>query len=535
MYKTRRYLSLLGLALLLSACANKPTDQEYADFAPMHAVAENGFAQDCEDEVCPEDSQLIEPTLKVNDDLWQRIRDGFRMNLDNEHPRVVAERDWILRHPQYLQRVTSRAKRYLYYIVEQAEAADVPLEMTLLPIVESAFDPFAYSHGRAAGAWQFIPSTGRAFGMHQDYWYDGRRDILQSTESALKYLTQLAKRFDDDWELALASYNAGGGTVSRAITRNRGRNQPTDFWHLELPRETRAYVPKLIALSQIVLEPEKYGVTTLEPISNQPYFTIVNTEGQIDLKLAADLAQVPVEEIYLLNPGFSQWATPPQGPHRLLIPLDNAPLLETALLELPPEKRLQWITYTIARGDTLDAIARRHRTSISQLKEVNKLRNNTIVAGRTLLIPQPGAAPADYALSATQRDTARQQQLSSNGQTVHYQVKAGDTLWDISRKMNVGVRELARWNGMAPGDPLTIGKRLIVKTNNAAPAVASSDRPEMLRRIRYTVRRGDSLHAIANRFNVSVREINAWNNLSSSRYIHPGQQITLHVDVRKAP
>lgn len=468
-------------------------------------------------------------------DLWQRLRSGFSLNLDIDNPRITAERNWLIRNPQYIERVTTRAQRYLYHIVERAEAKQVPLEMALLPIVESAFDPFAYSHGRASGPWQFIPSTGKAFGLNQDYWYDGRRDILASTDAALEYLSRLAKRFNGDWELALAAYNSGGGTVSKAIRRNTQQQRPTDYWNLQLPRETRAYVPKLIAISQIVRDPERYGVT-LQPIANAPYFAVVDTGGQLDLQLAADMSSTDVNEIYYLNAGYSRWSTPPAGPHRLLVPVARATELEQKLASLPAEQRLRWQQYTIVSGDTLGGIAKRFNTTVTALQQSNNLRGNTIVVGRQLLIPQPAANAEAYRLSADNRLEAKQSQGPAGRSKIEYRVQSGDSLWTISRHHNVTTQELAKWNGMAPGDTLSVGRNLVIWTrSNVAATAPVSDRPEMVRRVNYSVRRGDSLHRIANRFNVSVGQIASWNKLNTSRYLRPGQQLTLFVDVRHAP
>jgi membrane-bound lytic murein transglycosylase D len=534
-----KFAVLLGLLFLLQGCANRgaglaehdPLD----DFGPMLAAAaeEGNIALLCGDTDWPELAPQALPF--TGDDLWKRLRAGFRLDLQQDNPRITAERNWLIRNPQYIERVTTRAQRYLYHIVEQAEARNVPMEMALLPIVESAFDPFAYSHGRASGPWQFIPSTGRAFGLTQNYWYDGRRDILASTDAALEYLDRLATRFGGDWELALASYNAGGGTVSRAITRNRQRNLPTDYWSLDLPRETRAYVPKLIAISQIVAEPERYGLT-LQPIANAPYFRIVDTGGQIDLQLAAELAGVDVNEIYYLNAGYSRWSTPPAGPHRLLVPVASADNLSAGLAALTPEQRLRWQHYTIVAGDTLGGIARKFNTTVDALRETNNLSGNTIVAGRSLLIPQPSASPEAYRLSADNRLQARQDQPRPGRSRSEYLVRSGDSLWSIARRHNVTVQELAQWNGMAPGDTLSAGRKLVIWTQGAvAAAPPVSDRPEMIRRVNYAVRRGDSLHRIASRFNVSVNQIASWNNLNTSRHLRPGQQLTLFVDVRHAP
>ena len=531
---------LLGTALLLNACATRgPGVAEHDpldDLGPMLAAAaeEGNLALLCGDSGEPE---LAPEALPVTgNDLWQRLRSGFALDLDRDDARITAERNWLIRNPQYIERVTTRAQRYLYHIVERAEAKQVPLELALLPIVESAFDPFAYSHGRASGPWQFIPSTGRAFGLTQNYWYDGRRDILASTDAALDYLTRLANRFNGDWELALASYNAGGGTVSKAITRNKHRNRPTDYWNLELPRETRAYVPKLIAISQIVRDPQRYGLS-LQPIANQPYFSVVDTGGQIDLQLAADMAGVDINELYYLNAGYSRWSTPPSGPHRLLVPISRAEPLSLALADLPAEKRLRWQQYTISSGDTLGGIAKRFNTTIDALKATNNLRNNVIVAGRTLLIPQPGANANSYKLSEENRLQAKQSQGPAGGSRIDYTVRSGDSLWTIARRHDVGVRELAKWNGMAPGDTLSVGRSLVIWSKSATVSNSPQigDRPEMIRKVNYAVRRGDSLHRIANRFNVSVNQIAGWNNLNTSRYLRPGQKLKLYVDVRHAP
>lgn len=500
------------------------------ELGPMPAATEDQgeLALVQEPEALPESPDTPTPV-----DLWDRVRSGFALDLDIDNPRVAAQRNWYARHQGYLDRVATRAARYLHHIVTEAEKRGVPLELALLPVVESAFDPFAYSHGRAAGPWQFIPSTGTHFGLHQNWWYDGRRDIVASTDAALTYLEQLAARFDGDWLLALASYNAGAGTVSRAVRRNAARGRPTDFWHLDLPKETSAYVPKLIAISQIVRDPARYGVT-LKEIPDTPYFAVVDVDGQIDLAQAATLAGITLEELYLLNPGFSRWATPPEGPHRLLVPVDHADAFRERLAALPAEERMRWERYTIRSGDSLIAIANRFQTTPDILRSVNKLRGNTIIAGDTLLIPRASRAEEVYTLSAGQRLDAVQNRAVPGRDRHEYRVRPGDSFWKISREYGVGVRELAKWNDMAPGDPLRVGQTLVIWSDRPASAVPAAARPEMIRQISYAVRRGDSLSRIASRFNVTVGQIAAWNRLDVDRYLRPGQRLTLYVDVRNA-
>lgn len=471
-------------------------------------------------------------------DLWDRLRKQFRLDLDNDNARIEAQRNWYVRNPSYIERTTERASRYLAYIVSELEARDMPGELALLPIVESAFDPFAYSHGRASGLWQFIPSTGRAYGMEQNWWYDGRRDVTASTEGALTYLESLARRFDDDYELALAAYNAGGGRVNSARRRNANAGKPTDYWSLPLPRETRDYVPKLLALAQVIADPEKYGIE-LASLPDQPYFKVVDIGSQLDLAQAADMAEVSIEEIYLLNPSYNRWATSPEGPHRLLVPYDAAERLENALADLPMASRLTWQTYEVKAGDSLGRIAQQFRTTISAIRENNTIRSNTIRIGQELLIPVAGRDDNAYALSEGQRGQSRQQRQGDGKHKLEHRVKPGDTFWDLSRAHNVSVGKLASWNGMAPGDPLRLGQTLVIwqegGSNTSTASNNQAQRDGMVRRIGYQVRSGDNLSRIANRFNVRVGEITQWNDINSGQYLQPGQHLTLYVDIRNSP
>ncbi len=260
-------------------------------------------------------------TLAPNTDLWQRIRDGYGIPESKPlHTATQKQLNWFIKHPDYIDRVVERARPYLHYIVDQLEQRNMPMEIALLPVVESGFQPFAYSHGRAAGIWQFIPGTGRLYGLKQNWWYDGRRDVIASTGAALDYLEKLYGDFGD-WQLALAAYNSGEGTVGRAIKRNKKAGKATDFWSLDLPRETSAYVPKLIAVAELVKRPAHYNIT-LSPIDDSPFLAVVDVGSQIDLALAAQLAEISTDEMYQLNPGFNQWATTPDGPHRLVVPLE---------------------------------------------------------------------------------------------------------------------------------------------------------------------------------------------------------------------
>ncbi|HFD79587.1 MAG TPA: LysM peptidoglycan-binding domain-containing protein [Gammaproteobacteria bacterium] len=459
-------------------------------------------------------------------DLWAELRAGFRLPaIDNA--RVRVQRNWYARHPKYLQRVSERARRYAWYIHEELQRRNMPAEIALLPIVESAYDPFAYSHGRAAGLWQFIPGTGKRFGLKQDWWYDGRRDLVDSTRAALDYLQYLHKRFHGDWLLALAAYNSGEGTVIKAQRRNRRKGRPTGFWHLRLPKETSAYVPKLIALKQLVANPERWGVH-LQPVPAEPYFEIVPTGAQIDLAVAADLAGIELEDLYRLNPGFNRWATSPAGPHRLLIPFDRADDFREALAKLPPEKRIKWVRHKVGKGETLSHIARRYHTTVAALKSANELRGSSIRVGTHLLVPVSSKEQKNYSLSARAR-LQRKQNYRRGGRRTRHVVSRGDTFWDLSRQYKVSVRKLASWNGMAPGDPLRVGQKLVIWTREPVSANPGA----RTRALYYEVRKGDSLSRISSRFKVSVADLRRWNHLPRGRYLKPGQKLKLYVDVTR--
>lgn len=472
-------------------------------------------------------------------DIWHDLRSKFTMNLDIDDRRVDAELRWYSRNQGYFNRVADRARRYLPYVYQELVAHDMPLEMALLPIIESAYDPFAYSHGRASGMWQFIPGTGTYYGLHQDWWYDGRRDIVASTQAAIDFLSDLGKQFDGDWELALAAYNAGGGTVRRAQRINREQGLPTDFWHLGLPAETRAYVPKMIALATIVSDPEAHGIT-LPPMANQHYFEKIDIDGQIDLAQAARMADITLDELYLLNPGYNQWATHPDNAQYLLIPVEQADRFRTELAELPADRRVRWSRYQIQPGDSLITIARNHQTTVDVLRDVNELRSNVIRAGDHLLIPTASAQDSAYSMSADNRLERQQSRQPNNGlERLDYEVRPGDSFWDLAREYNVNVRQLASWNGKAPTDPIIVGERLVIWTTPDRVANATSAAPNsrsVVRRVGYTVRSGDNLSLIASRFNVTVSDIRGWNPDSlNGPYLQPGQRLNLYVDVTNGP
>ena len=465
-------------------------------------------------------------------DLLAKLRFGFTLDYE-DNKRTGAERDWFVRHPDYLDRVFTRSQRYLPYITAEIERRGLPLELALLPIVESAYDPFAYSHGRAAGLWQMIPGTARRFGVKQNWWYDGRRDVVDSTRAALDYLEYLYELNDGDWLNAIASYNSGEGNVLRSVKRNRKAGKPEDFWNLRLPRETSMYVPKLLALVDIVRNPERYNLT-LPAVVDEPQFVVADIGSQLDLALAAELAGVDVDTVYTFNPGYNRWSTDPAGPHRLVLPVDVAEDFEMALAEVPEKERVRWLRHKVKNGEAISQIAVKYNTSVSEIRAANNLRGNTIRAGHHLLIPVASKPLSAYSKSADAR-LEKTQNRKRAGNKVEHVVRNGESFWTISRQYGITHRQLAAWNGMAPGDTLPVGRKLVIWTNKdtgprTSPTAALGN---TTRKLRYTVRQGDSLYLIANRFRVSINDIARWNDLDKNKILRPGQKLTMYVDVTR--
>lgn len=517
---------IAGLAaLLLAACQHQATPPtQIAD------VTASAPGEDVPVSTPVPELDIFELGSIPDETIWTHIREGFQLEPHMDKELMQTELNWYSSHKEYIHRVMLRSEPFLHYILTEAEKRNLPTELVLLPIVESAFQPFAYSHGRAAGIWQFIPSTGRLYGLKQNWWYDGRRDIHASTQAALKYLDNLNKIFDGDWLLALAAYNSGSGTVQRAIRKNKKANKPTDFWHLKLPRETRTYVPKLLALSELIRNPEKYEIT-LRCIPHAPGFQQVEADSQIDLALAAELADIDLDTLYSYNPAYNRWATPPNGPHKLLLPAESAEIFSANLEALPAEDRIRWTRHRITEGQTLSHIAIKYDTTVDHLKKVNNIRGNSIRAGKYLVIPVASRNRSDYKLTAGQRKKTIQSSAKGKHRITHT-VQSGESFWLISRKYNVSMHKLAKWNGMAVRDTLREGQRIVVwKQNKPTATLVSNRKPSnTIKSISYTVKNGDSLSRIASKYKVSVNDLHRWNSING-KYLQPGQRIKVYIDI----
>ena len=492
--------------------APSPTASPAADAELAAVVPVNGPA-------------FSEPELPASD-LLDRIRTGLALK-DIKNSRIDREADWFARNPEYLERVFARAAPYLQYIVGEVEARGLPLELALLPIIESAFQPYAYSRARADGLWQFIPSTGGRFGLKQDWWYDGRRDVVAATQAALDYLTYLHDLLGGDWLNAIAAYNCGEGNVSRAIRRNRSAKKKTDFWNLKLPAETRTYVPRLLAMRNIVADPEKFGLS-IEGIPDVPYFLKVETGGQISMEVAAELAGVTTQEMYELNPAHHRWATDPTGPHSLLVPVDSADAFRDSLLQLTPDQRMRVERYTAREGDTVAGIAQRFGTTAEHLSKLNELGTaNTVETGAELRVPSSVQALPPQVLQAAARVDARNRRTQSV-RAVHV-VRKGDSLWSIAKRHNMDVVTLASMNSIDPADTLRAGQRL--KLNPEEVGLIEGAETPQGRRVTYVVRRGDTLSEIAETLRVPVSSLKSWNKINGTS-IRAGQKLVAYVPRR---
>jgi len=530
------YSLSLTILLLLTACSSpivpvKPDNEKHAVSSEMPKTSRTPW-QTAYGKL-PQPSQNLISRFPTNDrqklsvqepevDLWQRIRNGYGIEDNVLNPETQKQLDWFASRPDYINKVADRAKPYLYYIVGELEKRNMPLELAFLPVIESSYQPLALSSSNASGLWQFIPGTGKLLGLDQNWWYDGRRDIIQSTDAALDYLQKLHSDFGD-WQLALAAYNSGEGTVGRAIKHNIAMGKPTDFWSLDLPAEATKYVPKFMAIAHLLNEPADYNLT-LNSIEDTPFFTVVDTESQIDLSLAAKLAEISTDEIHQLNPGFNRSATSPQGPHRLVLPLDKADIFQQGLDELAKNERVQWSKHTVLSGESLQSISKRYKTTVNAIKKINGIKSNVIRLGSNLLIPVSPNDISSSSLASLQGSNKLQHEtfIAPTGKKQIYAVNPGDTWWDIANKHSIDVMELAEWNDKSPKDLLSVGQKLVIWTKGKT---LNSD----TKKINYVTKQGDSFWKISQKFKVSVAQLLDWNGLSDRAMLKPGQKLTLHL------
>ena len=519
----------------LSLPNNESSTVSIAD-KPENSLSDNGNTQ----------YQVLDTSGVVapfSNDLWDRIRSGFALS-DMDDSLVRENENWYASRPEYLKRMVDRSKLYLHYIVEEVEKRGMPTEIALLPMIESAFNPQAYSRSHASGIWQFMPATGKNFGLVQNDMYDGRRDVAAATGAALDYLQKLHDMFGN-WELALAAYNWGEGSVSRAMARNKAKGESMDYMSLTMPNETRNYVPRLIAVKNIVMNPALFGLT-LASIPNDPYFTKIAPKRQMDVKLAARMANMPLNEFVALNPAHQGPVIAYNGSRTLLLPVEKAEVFNDNLSSYS-KPLVTWQTYFAKKGERLDKIAKKFKTSIATLIENNQiaLKKNKLASSQTILVHLDGKSSGSE-LIATNFKPAEPEAAAATAPTTagkaSHRVKKGETLYSIARQHNVAPEKIKSWNRLKT-DKVALGQTLAIQqvavvakekaeSNTSAKSAKSKvakAKADIRKRTLYTVRRGDTLNGIAQKFNVALNDIQRWNNLAKNHKIQPGDKVTVYL------
>lgn len=497
--------------------------QPASDVPEATAFSSDGLQMDLMLRNVPEAST---PTTADNVDLLQRIRNGYGMDA-LQSPFTATHESWYASRPDYIKRMMGRSERYLFHIVEEVQKRGMPTEVALLPMVESAFNPTANSTSKASGIWQFIPSTGKHFGLKQNWWTDNRRDVTAATDAALTYLQKLHAMFGT-WELALAAYNAGEGTVQRAIDRNRKKGLPTDYQSLSLPPETRNYVPKLQAIKNIVTNPEQYGLN-IASIPDQPYFTKVSVPAKIDVSLAAKLAGVSMEEFAALNPAHNRPVlASADGTQEILLPFGKGEEFSANLASYD-KPLVSWQTYQAKRGERLDNISSKFGISLAQLRDVNDISaKGRLKPNQPLLVPTRGNGDgAAEQLEVNESAVAASTEEPATRSTRH-KVKNGDSIYSIAKRYNTTAKQLMAQNGLK-NNRLHNGQMLNVA------ATASTNKPvriatRIASKTRYTVKRGETLTSIAKKFNIAASDLQRWNNLNGKRALMPGHKLLILKD-----
>ena len=478
-------------------------------FNSCASAANNNSVKSAAESKIISDTNIIEiKSEEASFDIWERIRLELSITIpDDQIAATSLYRERLYSNQTAVNRISKSGQRYLFHTLTRAQELGLPVELALLPFVESEFDPYAKSVDGATGIWQFMPATGKEWGLKSNWWYDGKKDVLASTEAALQFLTYLNEKFDGDWLLAMAAYNTGPTRVNRAIRKNKREDKPIRFWDLNLPKETTAYIPKLLVLCELIKDPKAFNVN-LPSIANRPYFERVKIPGQLDLMQAADLAGLKPETIYELNPGFNQWATDPSGPHYLLLPIGVSDRFMTQLESLDLNDLIRWDRYKIRRGDNLYKIALRYKIEVAVLMEINGLSSDLIIAGKEIMVPR-GSAWAG-------KQSPREQV---------YIVIGGDSLWNISKKFKVSIEDVVLWNDLDIEVPLQINQEIKIfsRYERIRQELPSRD----LRTMLYPVKSGDTISRIASKFEITSKDIQEWNEIEDVSKIFPGQVLKL--------
>ncbi len=450
--------------------------------------------------------------------LWDTLRYSFKLEDEYQRPEVKAQFNWLMNHKNYLNLLGQHSQPYLYYILKEVRRRNMPGEIALLPMIESTYNPFAYSNTGAAGLWQFTSGTGTNFGLKQNWWFDGRRDIYNSTNAALNYLTYLHRFFNGNWMLAIAAYHSGEGTVMRAVNHKGSSN----FWSLNLPEDTHSYVPKLLALAKLIQT--KNPVSSKLPyISNTPYFTQIDVGTQIDLTNAAHLAGLSYPEFLKLNPGNNRWATSPKGPHTIVLPLNKVNVFVHNLEKIPESERSSLLAKHAVQFDTdLDSIPDASEAAPQ------------IITQQPINVEKPLKHAETLTVQPVQKVTYASPVVSSQSTSLHkvlHVVQKGESYSSLTQKYHVNADQIRAWNNLSAQEPLKLGKKLTVWTANNVNWSASSTPAHTAKNtiVYYTIRVGDSLARIARKYHVSLEKLMFWNTKLEPTRLVPGKQLVIYL------
>lgn len=523
-------ISFIALVALIVGCDSiglKKTDQTASTASPSAPTSTSPTAE-------------AQPEERKYDSVWDRIRAGYALPHASNNT-VDAQIRFYTSKKKYFYGIMQQAEPYVYFVASEMQANNMPMELALLPFIESSYNPTASSPGNQnVGMWQFGAATGRNFGLAQNSWYDGRRDVVASTDAAIRLLKKLYARFDNDWLLAIAAYNAGDGTIQQAIDKNRRAGKPTDFWSLPLNKTTQGYIPQLIALSKIVADPNVYDFN-LYPIPDVPYFVKINVDSQINIADAAHKSALDVALLKKLNAGFKSGLTDPTQPRHVLVPVDAAATFRLQLDSLPKIASIKWQEHQVKKGESLEAVAKKYGVSATKIQAINSLKSAKLAPGQRLQIPLSPSTDSDSETVATKQASPQEKT-----QNIYHTVKSGENLWSIAKAKNTSVETLARLNNMSTKSALKVGQKLIVlnqatdstakstqtKDNQITASQTKTSEDKESQTLKYTIKSGDTLGKVAAKYDVSVKQLMQWNKITDETSIRPKQELIVLVDAK---
>jgi membrane-bound lytic murein transglycosylase D len=483
----------------LSSCQSNPTITSTSDIDIK--CSSGSLSTGCINEIIPS----IEEPEPIAENVW----DYMIINNNYDHEIAFDEKtlSYINNHLKDVDKFNEflgKSYYFIYYVIQELEAADLPPELALIPFVESNYDPFSISPSGAVGLWQFMPKTGRMFNLEKSWWSEDRHDPYRSTHAAIGYFKYLLKRFDNDLYLALAAYNAGPTYLDRQINKNKRRNLDYDFWSLDLNKQVTEYIPKYIAIREIVFNSEKYGVV-LPDIPLESVVKRIEIPGQVEILTLSEYLEIPPELIYKLNAGYTKWASAPKDKSVFYVPIEKTYLLDSPDSPFDNVNQINWISHIVEPGDSLWKLAKKYDTEVKIIRKINYLESDLLSLKDTLLIP----------LSSTKSNNFIPYEM--------HIVSEGDTLWSLSKKYKIDIKDIARMNSLSQDTILQLGQQLTIGNKNIHRNIESKKRT-----ILYSVKQGDNLYKISDIFDVSVESIKQINDFESSDLM-PGQIIKIAI------